>query len=128
MQRRTQGDAAANYLPFLQRDHRRDNFDFRFRPSPNTNHFLKRFVIFWPAIGISRAVLSDGSDVNRASTDGLRPADLHGKEMRVAEGNISNRNAAAVSAGRVQPIFRDGDTLVRQRGTSDGPKVIEVHD
>ena len=48
--------------------------------------------------------------------------------MRIAKGNVSDGNAAAVWAARVQLIFRDRDALVGERGTSDGTEVIELYD
>lgn len=48
--------------------------------------------------------------------------------MRIAEGHIGDRNTAAAWPGGTQPIFRNGNVLVRQRRAADGPEMIELYD
>src|SRR5882762_9542769 len=127
MQWRAQFDAPPDDLALLQSDDRSYDFDLRFRPRAHADQFLEHAVIFRPAIRITRTVFRHCADVNRAGANRFRPADGHGKKMRVSKRNVGYGNRAAVWARRAQLIFRNGNALVRERRSTNRAKVIELH-
>src|SRR6267143_2821097 len=128
MQWRAQFDAPPDDLALLQSNDRSLDFDLRFRPRAHADQFLEHAVILRPAIRITRTVFRHCADVNRAGANRFRPADGHGKKMRVSKRNVGYGNRAAVWARRAQLIFRNGNALVRERRSTNRAKVIELHD
>src|ERR1700693_4442423 len=127
MQRGAELDALANDFAFLQGDHRRCDFNMRFRPRAHPNQFLKDAIIFRAAIWIAGAVFRDCADVDGLSADNFSPASCYGKEMRVAKRHVSNGYFAGASAVRNLLMFRDCDAPIRKGGAADGSKMIELN-
>src|SRR5260370_289538 len=125
LQRRAKLHSAADNFAFLQPNHRRHDLNFCLRTRSPADQLLKCFVIFRPAIGVSRAVFGDSSNVDGTRPGSFRPTDRHAQKVRVAEGDISHRNRATTGPRRAQIIFRNGNVLVRQRGSADGPEIIQ---
>src|SRR6266481_4445190 len=127
MQRRAQFDASPDDLAFLQSDDGRYDFDPRFRPCPHADQLLEHPVISRPAIRIAGAVFRDCSYVNRTGANRFGPAYRHGKKMRVSKGHVGYGNRAAMRARSAQLIFRNRNALVRERGSANRAKMIELH-
>src|SRR5580700_5652089 len=127
MQRRAKLDSSPDNLAFLQRNHRRPDFDLRLRPRSHAHQLLKNLVILRAAIGIPGTILRHGPNVNRLRANGFRPAHRHGKKMRIAKRHIGHRNRTPLRPGRAQFIFRHRDFRIRKRRPANGPKMIELH-
>src|SRR5258706_8733271 len=65
--------------------------------------------------------------VNRPGSNRSRTAHRRGKKMRVSKGTVGYGNRAAMRARRAQLIFREGNAFVRERGSANRAKVIELH-
>src|SRR5262249_19322971 len=73
---------------YLQMNQRRFDADFRSGTSARTDHAIERFVIFGPAIRISRAVFPYCPDKDFFRTQHLRPTRCRRQEMAITKGSI----------------------------------------
>ncbi len=104
------------------RNHRRCNFDTRFRPRSHFHQFLKHAVILRPAVRISRTVLRHRADINSVRANRFRPAHRHGKKMRIAKRHVGYRNFAGMQIILAARRSVDDSAPVRQSANPSKPK------
>src|SRR5437763_10350209 len=87
------------------------------------NHAVEGFIIGGTAVGIAGAVLFDGADNNFLRSQNLGPAHRGGQEMRVAKGNVGDRNIVAHGmSGRGGRGY--GDVFIGEGGASNGTQSL----
>src|ERR1700676_1306315 len=128
MQRRAQLYSSPDDLAFLQRNHRRRNFDLRLRPRSHAHQLLKNLVILRAAIRVAGTVLRHRPNVNSPRPDRLCPSHRHRNKMRIAKRHVRDRNRTSLRPRRTQFIFRHRDLRIRKRRPANRPKMIQLHD
>jgi hypothetical protein len=86
--------AAADYLVLAHGDKRRFDADGAVARA-GADELLKGLIVGGAAVGITGAVLLDGANIDRLRAEHFRPTDGGGEKVRVAEGNVGDRDAAA---------------------------------
>src|SRR5437763_868364 len=94
LQRRAQLEAAPDDLRLAKCDERSHDLDASlFGADPN--ELIESVVVVRTAVRVAGAILRDRADVDLLGSEDLRPTDRRRKKMRVAEGNVGDRDASA---------------------------------
>ena len=70
---------------FSHMDDRRNDSDFRFRLCSHTNELIKRLIVIWPTIRVTRTVLGHSSDENQLGSDDFCPRGCDGEKMSISK-------------------------------------------